>query len=120
MRERQVGSRRRGVKLRIKKLEDKTLLAGDVQVTVHHGDLRITGNGNDTVCMLDVQARRMRTHLGHGIDRLDLGSVGIDERTRLNGGGGNDTLGEDNNSLSGLRTRSFENTDAFADCFDDN
>jgi hypothetical protein len=70
--------------------------------------------------MLNVEARDLHVHMGRGNDRLDLDSVTVDRRTRLNGDGGMDTLGKgDDNLLNGLRERTFEVRDDFLNCFDD-
>ncbi len=92
-----------------------------VRDTIVDDEIRIFAHaGDDTVCMLNVEARDLHVHMGRGNDRLDLESVFIDRRTRLNGDGGMDTLGRgDDNLLNGLRVRTFEVLDDFLNCFDD-
>ena len=73
-------------------------------------------DGDDAVCIDEMEAGRVHVHMGHGNDRLDLRSVDVAVTTELNGDDGFDTLGEEDNSLNGLSLRTFEQFDDFVDC----
>ena len=64
--------------------------------------------GDDAVCQKELAAKRLYVHMGRGNDRLDLAALDIDELTQVNG---DDTLGEENNSLNGPTVRTFEKSD---------